>query len=230
MVGDSNTQGSNGAYRLYLQDKLTQNGIDFDFVGIQQTHTPSITPLGFIADPDHTSFGGWRIHEVHDKLKSSWGINPDTLGQPDIALVMLGTNDMIADVGVHGPPPFADSMAFENAQKNYENLLNDLFEYYPDLTVFVGNLLTSGKPLATDNKEQEKALKKIQKRIELFNHNFINKLGQNENINLHEGNLQIVDMFSIFQPSEMPSRFHPAEEDYERVAKMWFDAMSYESK
>ena len=85
---------------------LVENGIEFDFVGIRKTHTPLKTPAGLIADTDHTSFSGWRIHEVHNELKSALAINPDTIRRMEVALVMLGTNDMVADVGVHGPPPY----------------------------------------------------------------------------------------------------------------------------
>ncbi|GGW48266.1 SGNH/GDSL hydrolase family protein [Arenibacter certesii] len=222
LIGDSNTEG-HGAYRLFLQDLLLQNDIEFDFIGIRNSNTPDLTPNGFKSDKDHVAFSGWRIHEVQNAFEEYYKQYTDRIKEVDIIFFMLGTNDMIADVGVHGPLVSPDTMAFENAPKNYESFLNSLFVKYPGVKIYVGNLLTTGISIDGDTKEQVKGLEQIQKNVISFNTTFIKNLPKNNKIKLNGGQLYVVDMFSLFQPDELENRFHPSIGSYKKIADCWFD-------
>ncbi|XAL98750.1 PKD domain-containing protein [Phycisphaeraceae bacterium D3-23] len=95
-LGDSITasSGSNFSYRYYLWERLVNDGVDFDFVGNEDTNRgstpnwPSVNGQSF--DRDHEGHSGHRVDRINDKL-------PGFLSHytPDIALVHLGTNDII---------------------------------------------------------------------------------------------------------------------------------------
>ncbi|MEM9414674.1 MAG: PKD domain-containing protein [Planctomycetota bacterium] len=95
-LGDSITasSGSNLSYRYYLWERLVNDGVDFDFVGTQDTNrgsTPSWPSVGGQSfDRDHEGHSGRRVDQINGDL-------PDYLSNytPDIALVHLGTNDII---------------------------------------------------------------------------------------------------------------------------------------
>jgi len=94
-IGDSITSW-NGGYRAPLQKKLKAAGYHFDFVGTQTDKNQS----GH--DGDHEGHSGCRINQVYDKIygnPKAWGGPVEANhsvknNQPDLILVMLGTNDM----------------------------------------------------------------------------------------------------------------------------------------
>ncbi len=95
-IGDSITQ-SNSSYKSYrysLWKKLIDNGVPFDFVGSLSSNFGGSpvwpTYLGKSFDPNHEGHWGWRTDEILANL-------PTWLGSytPDIALIHLGSNDII---------------------------------------------------------------------------------------------------------------------------------------
>ncbi len=94
-LGDSITDGYNipGGYRTPLLPGLTAAGLPTDFVGSAQ-NGPSA-----LADRDHEGHSGWRIDEIAGQV-DGWLDR----AQPDVILLMIGTNDMIQNRDVGGAP------------------------------------------------------------------------------------------------------------------------------
>jgi len=106
-VGDSITfgMGENGGYRKYLYQALTQKGYKIDMVGPEGSASASANGISY--DDNHAGYSGYQIKEIPDwgrqqgnegslynKLKSK---NAVKQAQPDIILLIIGTNDMTAN-------------------------------------------------------------------------------------------------------------------------------------
>ncbi len=106
-VGDSITfgMGENGGYRKYLYDTLKKDGYDIDMVGPEGSNSASAN--GITYDDNHAGYSGYQIKE-----EPSWAQQQGTSGslyntlkqknvvkqyQPDIILLIIGTNDMTAN-------------------------------------------------------------------------------------------------------------------------------------
>jgi len=95
-IGNSITQADAArlSFRYALWKKFIDAGATVDFVGSLQAHnggTPSFpTYQGNTFDQDHEGHWGWRADEIESNLPT-WLQGYDA----DIALVHLGTNDMI---------------------------------------------------------------------------------------------------------------------------------------
>lgn len=109
-VGDSitNGDGETGGYRKYLDYTLKQSGISFDMVGPKSDMNASFNYNGQTVqyDSDHAGFSGFQIKQVpswgqanntgslYNELKNNNAIQKY---QPDIILLIIGTNDMTAN-------------------------------------------------------------------------------------------------------------------------------------
>ena len=106
-VGDSitNGDGEQGGYRKYLYDALTKKGYKIDMVG--PNGRDSATANGITYDDNHAGFSGYQIKEVpswgqqqggkgslYNELKNN---NAVKKADPDIILLMIGTNDLTAN-------------------------------------------------------------------------------------------------------------------------------------
>eukprot|EP00833_Pecoramyces_ruminatium_P008334 jgi/Orpsp1_1/1182366/evm.model.c7180000081009.1 len=106
-VGDSITfgMGENGGYRKYLYQNLTQKGYKIDMVGPEGSNSASANNISY--DDNHAGYSGFQIKEIpswgqaqggegslYNKLKSK---NAVKQAQPDIILLIIGTNDMTAN-------------------------------------------------------------------------------------------------------------------------------------
>jgi len=99
-LGDSITQSdaSHVSYRYWLWDKLRGSGTGFDLVGSLRTNfggSPAFPSDAF--DRDHEGHWGFRVDEVRDRLREWLGAYP-----VGIALVHLGTNDLIQGQSIDG--------------------------------------------------------------------------------------------------------------------------------
>ncbi|WP_102126790.1 DUF4038 domain-containing protein [Deinococcus planocerae] len=85
-LGDSITDGYNvpGGYRIELLGRLSARAPGVNFVGSLQNGP------GTLADRDHEGHSGWRIDELSARI-DGWLDR----AQPDVILLMIGTNDVI---------------------------------------------------------------------------------------------------------------------------------------
>ena len=108
-VGDSITfgYGDDGGYRKYLDYFLKEKGISFDLVGPEGPNNASFQFNGqqVSYDNNHAGYSGYTIKQQYpipswgengllEKLKNK---NAVKQAQPDIILLIIGTNDMTAN-------------------------------------------------------------------------------------------------------------------------------------
>ncbi len=88
LIQTPNTIEQGGGYRTVLDDSLKSNGFtDVDFVGSEQHGPTSI-------DRDHEGHPGWEIRDIANGRDGEGNIDDwITTENPDILLLMIGTND-----------------------------------------------------------------------------------------------------------------------------------------
>ncbi len=141
-LGDSLTEGANhqqcGAYRVPLLKMLDEDGVPYEFVGFHSISAGNVTN----GQVKHSGKGGATvITTAQENLPKCEGLDPD------IVLVMLGTNDTMQ--GLTG----------EHFAQYYDNLIiQKLYEMYPDVMIYVATIPPSvvygTQNLDTNNKGQ----------------------------------------------------------------------------
>lgn len=118
-LGDSITDGYNvpGGYRVDLEDDLVAEGINFDFVG-----TLANGPAG-LAHKNHEGHNGFEIGQVSSRI-DVWL----AASEPDVVLLMIGTNDVLHGYGLATAP---DRLAA---------LLDEIQAARPHAKVFVASI------------------------------------------------------------------------------------------
>jgi serralysin len=123
-LGDSITAGTYpteptpGAYRIQLGNNFNNHDLSIDFIGSQTNEETDL------ADPEHEGHPGWTI----DKLTTLIDGELITEYQPDLVLLMAGTNDIIKH----------DSASQVIADLN--QLIDRLQAELPDVKIFVSSL------------------------------------------------------------------------------------------
>jgi hypothetical protein len=127
-LGDSITYGYpvKGGYRYPLYLLLTQAGITFDFVGSQTTN-----PHQKQTDKEHEGHGGRPVAQVvNDKPGIKEGIEGWlAAAQPDVILLMIGTNDVVE---------FPKTVA--TAPQRLSELLDQIRGLSPNVKLFVATI------------------------------------------------------------------------------------------
>jgi lysophospholipase L1-like esterase len=122
-LGDSITEGGGGyaTYRYWLQKDLAKAGLAADFVGSQHgSHWGKPRFSDF--DPDHEGHWGWTSEQVRERI-DEWA----AAARPDVVLMHLGTNDLVARPDV--------------IPQNLAAIIASLRKANPRVTVFVARLI-----------------------------------------------------------------------------------------
>ncbi|NJO19795.1 MAG: hypothetical protein HC838_06605 [Spirulinaceae cyanobacterium RM2_2_10] len=106
-LGDSITDGYNlpGGYRFPLWQALRDRGYPIDFVGSQQ-NGPATWP-----EREHEGHSGWKIAQIHQRL-TGWLATT----QPDIILLLIGTNDIAQGDRLTAAPRSPDNLTSHDPQ------------------------------------------------------------------------------------------------------------------
>ena len=215
-LGDSITEGisesenssaqNQGGYRAPLWESISQLNINPDFVG-SLAHGPQDF------DRDHNGYGGERINYLAGDDWSSRGGNPGGLTaslseeQPDIILLMAGTNNVTANQSVN-------KMA-----NDLGNLINRITTLSPDTTLLVSSI----PPIREDSS-------RFSDSAELAT-DFNAAIPGVVNTWSSQGrNVAYVDMTSLTEDDislpEVDNGLHPTDEGYEKIAQFWLDAIN----
>ncbi len=183
-VGDSITSGaSSGGYRPSLWNKYVAAGKNVNFVGSARS--------GNLTDQDHEGHAGWRIHQIDANI-----VNWVQQAQPDIVLLMIGTNDM------------GQSDA-STAHIRLSGLIDNIADTKPGVKIFVASI-----PLRTDTTS-------LTERIATFNAAIPPMVAAK----VSEGkDVYFVDIHSVLTAGDLSDGIHPNGAGYEKVATAWFDA------
>ena len=195
-MGDSITQGvrSWGTYRCYLDAMLRDAGIPFDFVGTR-SETYAGGPYGCPTDfaQDHEGYWGSAI----DRLSALATPSVETL-QPDVALIHIGTNDLIYG---HGPSTTA---------KDLESFIAGLQAVGPDITILVAQVIPCTEPLPYCSDD-----------LPALN----DAIGSFGNLSTNESAVIVVDMETDFDLDDLRDPWHPTDAGDELIAGRWMAAL-----
>lgn len=195
-LGDSNTLGYSvptyfSGYRDLLYALLDDTGYTVDFVGTQIDTQNSLIP-----DPHHEGHGGFRIDQINNGV-GSWLNRVD---DPDVVLLMIGTND------------FLQNYQTAQAPARLEALVEDIALLRPFAKIIVANLVPN-----TANASIESAQVAFSATIPAMVDRQV-ALGRD---------VTFVDVHSGMTAADMSSDgIHPTEAGYDKLANRWFDAIT----
>lgn len=192
-LGDSLTSGldiTQGAYRDQLYSNLAAAGYNVDFIG---TQTDADNPA--LPDRDHQGMGGYRIVQLESGLPSWLGAIED----PDVVLLMTGTNDFSANDHVSTAPDRLDI------------LITKIATECPFAEIIVASL-----PLRTDSTALE--AKQV-----TFNAAIPGIVGNQVAQGRH---VSFVDLHPVLSPEDLIEGVHPNALGNQMIANTWLPAIT----
>jgi Ca2+-binding RTX toxin-like protein len=197
-LGDSITYGiaslANGGYRGPLETRLTANNLAVNFVGSQS--------VGALDDPDNEGHGGWTINDIRSGV-NGWL----TVSQPDIVLLIIGTNDTSRN-----PRPSPETMI-----DRLSRLIDQIATTQADPPkLFIG----PAPPMTDDQPADRYAL------VQAYNALIPDLVAQKRAAGV---DVTFIDMSDLTQaditPAPIDPGVHPNASGYQKIAGHWFDAL-----
>jgi acyl-CoA thioesterase I len=190
-LGDSITDGYfvPGGYRIDLWRHLNKRGYKIDFVGSLRNSSEALP------DPDHEGHSGWRIEEIHRMIRVWF-----SRSQPDIILLLIGTNDL------------AQGYDVERAPDRLNALIEEIFLQLPKVQLFVASIPPIGEPF-------------LNQRVISYNRSIANLVQQKQT---EEKSIYFVDLYYILSLDDLPDGVHPNREGFRKIARVWDEALSSE--
>ncbi|MDC0835255.1 SGNH/GDSL hydrolase family protein [Geitlerinema sp. CS-897] len=187
-LGDSITEGYNvpGGYRIDLWQHLRDRGYAIDFVGTQ-ANGPDILP-----DKDHQGHSGWRIDELHRGV-SRWVSRT----QPDLVLLLIGTNDMV------------QGYAVEQAPTRLEVLLEEIWNAAPQAQILVSSIPPIDQLM-------------LNARVEAYNRAIAELVDRRRD---RGDRVAFVDVYSQLTVEDLADGIHPDREGHRKIARTWNRAL-----
>ncbi|SEM89823.1 Lysophospholipase L1 [Stigmatella aurantiaca] len=195
-LGDSITQAASGreSYRCALWQKLKAGGSSVDFVGSLtggNGGANTCTASGF--DFQHEGHWGWRADQILAQI-STWAANT----RPDIALIHLGTNDMLQG-------QTADSTLQELSQ-----IIDRLRAANPNVRIFLAQLIPA------TNATGAAAIQALNQRIP----------GLAASKSTAASPVTVVDQWTGFSaPADTYDGIHPNPTGEAKMAERWYQAI-----
>jgi lysophospholipase L1-like esterase len=187
-LGDSITYGEGSSdgngYRRLLYDLLTP-GYEVQYIGREHD--------GSMPNNNHEGHGGFGIGPVGETGK------PDYAEQPDVVLLMAGTNDVVFDIDL------------KNAPKTLMRVVDDIVKACPKAAVLVANLI----PLLGAERET--------RRIQ-FNNALPGAVAARTGA--ADDRVSLVDMGTVNASFiNTTDGVHPTDEGYKLIAAAWYEAI-----
>jgi len=211
-VGDSITEGKYtiGGYRKPLQDLLKSNGYSVTFVGKEDNGDPA-NDTGFskgMENPNHEGYGSARIGmlltggttEKHTALpiKTSLANN-----NPDVVLVMLGTNDVFGIT------------ATDKMKATMDKLVSSIYEQSPNATVVLASICPIGKIAARDAD------------VNAYNAVLPDIVQEQKGLG-HK--IAFADIHSVVALTDLSGdKVHPSAAAYKKMAALWYSVLTGEA-
>lgn len=207
-LGDSITHGTPvaGGYRTRLQQRLTDAGINFEFVGSQVDNAS--TALALTGRVTHEGHGGYRIDQIHDNLNglaatgstnnNGFWLNPTV--DPDYILLHIGTND------------FGQNYNTATAIDRFDALISRITSLRPNAHLIVTNLMerTSGTTANTLLNSQFNPY--VQGLVDAHR-----ALGER---------VYFLDMHAAINPlTDLADGLHPNQQGYDKMGDAFFGAI-----
>ncbi|KKY19210.1 putative fg-gap repeat domain-containing protein [Phaeomoniella chlamydospora] len=188
---------------VYGYGSTTGNGFRLDTISqLNEKLSPKVFAcVGDISsgNSSHSAYSGsvaWP-GRVLTQVQSNASKYLDNHACPKITLVHAGTNDMVFNLDR------------KKAPQRLGSLLDDLFDYCPDMSIFVAQLIPS-------------KIKTVEQAIETFNSEIPAIVDKRAN----EGRkIVTVDMHSVVQTKNLYDRIHPNDHGYLLMANTWVEAV-----
>lgn len=197
-IGDSITKGTNGddptgplsqegGYRKELWSRFVASDLSVDFVGSQSLGSAAL------GDKDHEGHGGWTILKMIENITGFL-----SSAQPDIALLMLGTNDARNT-----------QISASDMLSRMNQLIDIMYNQSPDLTI----LVATPPPTSREGQGQ---------RIEEYNALLPGLVAAKS----AEGrNIHFVDMTDLTLSDIGADKLHPNTTGFQDIANFWYDSL-----
>jgi hypothetical protein len=205
--GDSITEGFAvvGGYRSRLFSLARAAGQDITFVGSANNNGPSMVD-GVAFPRNHEGHGGYTID--NQPARGTNGISPLVASsmrdyEPDIVLLMIGTNDINGNIDVASAPTRLGA------------LLDSIFMADADVLVILAQIV----PSRTDGTNQA---------IQTYNAAIPALVTARQNQGRH---IVLVDMYGAFTSDQnyktalLADNLHPNEAGYAHMARTWYAAL-----
>jgi lysophospholipase L1-like esterase len=187
-LGDSITDGYNvpGGYRIGLEDDLVADDASFDFVG-SLANGPSV-----LVDQNHEGHSGFRVDQITASI-GSWL----TSAQPDVVLLMIGTNDVI------------QNYQLATATNRLGTLLDQIHTARPQAHILVASI--PPLPGSTDDQQVRAYNAAIPGLVQ-------SRSGQGWSITY-------VEMHNALTTADLADGVHPSASGYSKIADVWHVAL-----
>lgn len=201
--GDSITQGFNvaGGYRAPLFHLALEANRDITFVGSANDYSvPMVDGVPF--PRNHEGHGGWTIEGNNGIAKLVGTSIPNY--QPNIITLMIGTNDINGNINLADAP------------NRLGKLLDSIFERDPNILVVLAQIV----PTRTDSTNNA---------IMAYNAAMPDLVSTRVSRGQH---IVLVDMYTAFtddpnyRQALLGDNLHPNQAGYNRMADVWFEALS----
>lgn len=238
-IGDSITDGygTDGSYRKFLFNELSQSGYDIDMVGPNcswgnASYTDETTGESFEYDPAHCGYSGYAIEEysgrngILETLKSG-----DYLAEytPDIVILQIGTNDIIDNHEIETAGERLDTLVsyiLENISSEsalFVTSVPDLDPNREDVYQWFGNYRHS--PDWQTSYSDEEAEELVQQQIDSYNRQveevvMEKQLNGVRNIYFRDVNSAITDV-SV----QLKDGVHPNNDGYRLMGDYWSEVI-----
>ena len=195
-LGDSITLGVNGGYRDGLYTRLTAAGKSFHFVGSQYD------PYTLVPEKYHEGHPGFTIGNIAASAEG-WFQS----ATPDYVLLMIGTNDVAWWCAQTG-----SQVADQNAA-----LIDQIVAALPGAWVVVASIPPLSSSIIQPNNVDRAQLgvdynaalvQRVQARIAAGQH------------------VRFADVYAVLSVSDLYDGVHPTQAAADKVAQVWFDALS----
>jgi lysophospholipase L1-like esterase len=184
-LGDSITDGYNvpGGYRIKLWQDLVANQYEVDLVGSQSNGPASL------GDKNHEGRSGWRIEQIHSNVEGWLSQH-----QPQLVLLLIGTNDMLQNYQVAQAP------------QRLSALIDTIVSEAPQSRIILGTIPPASHAATNDRIVQyNSALRGI----------VVEKATQGVAITL-------VDMYEAMTVGDLADGVHPNLIGYNKLADRWY--------
>jgi lysophospholipase L1-like esterase len=194
-LGDSITLGVNGGYRNNLFTALQKKNCGVSYVGSQ------FDQYTRVANKDHEGHPGYTIGDMAREVKS-WL----STSQPDIILLMIGTNDVAwwtTEKGVQ-------------IGTRHDALIGQIQAVRPNAWILVASIPPQSSSIILPNKVDRVTLAQDLNAAIRANVQARQSAGQK---------IRFVDVNSVLTTNDLYDGIHPTEAAHARIAQKWLDAL-----
>ena len=210
-LGDSITDGDSsngveGGYRNRLYNLLAAAGYNVDFVGTMSDPNNPALP-----DPDHQGMSGWRVDELIDgRIADPAAGNIDEWlsveADPDVVLVLIGTNDFLQDLYELRTESVSGVLA------ELDILIAKIATTRPYAKIIVSNLIPTAAFYGGQTAEATEATQVA------FNNGIPALVAQHVALGRQ---VSWLDMHSELTTSDLYDTVHPTPGGYDKMADAW---------